>query len=87
VHVDESSGVATGVLPDLTIKEMCLASGPTVPSETLRVLVETRKPDADPFKQLIQFKPSSDDVGDWHVDTVAGLKAREERLLQKACVH
>ena len=26
VPVDESSGVATGVLPDLTIKEMCLAS-------------------------------------------------------------
>jgi len=56
VHVDESAGVATGVLPDLTIKEMCLASGPAVPSETLRVLVANiGSRDADPFELGIKF--------------------------------
>lgn len=87
--VEESSGVATGVLPDLTIKDMCLDEGPTEYSEeTLRVVVANiGSRDADPFTLLLKFMESSDDmgssdyVGQSHVDTVAGLKAGEERSL------
>ena len=80
--VEESPGVATGVLPDLTIKDMCLDDGPTVSSETLRVAVANiGDRDADPFTLLLKFLRWKDDVGQWHADTIAGLKAGEERSL------
>src|SRR6185436_15728915 len=78
--VEESSGVATGVLPDLTIKDMCLAGGSPEAFESLQVLVaNVGSRDADAFTLLLKFIRLSDDEGDWHVDTVAGLKAGEER--------
>ena len=40
VRVDESSGVATGVLPDLTIKDMCLDSRS---NQILRVLASAAR--------------------------------------------
>jgi hypothetical protein len=87
--VAESSGVAIGVLPDLTIKDMCLDGGSPPDFETLRRFESLRvlvanigSRDADPFTLLLKFMGSSDDVGDWHADTVAGLKAGEERLLE-----
>ena len=83
VRVEESPAAAAGILPDLTIKEMCLAVARTVPSETLRVLVANiGSRDADSFRLLLKFKQSNDDVGDWYVDTLAGLKAGEERSLE-----
>ena len=82
VRVDESSGVATGVLPDLTIKDMCLDVDPTRSSEYLRVLlanIGTRS--ADPFELGIKFIDSSDDTGYWYVDNLIGLNAGEEKWL------
>jgi hypothetical protein len=37
--------------------------------------------DADPFTLLLKFMRWTGDVGDWHVDTLVGLKAGEERSL------
>jgi len=81
--VDDSSGAATGVLPDLTIKGMCLDDGPSVPSETLRVLIANiGDRDADPFNLGINFMYSTDYVIAWHVDKITGLKVGEERWLE-----
>jgi hypothetical protein len=83
VRFDESPEVAAGILPDLTIKEMCLASGPAVPSETLRVLIANiGSRDADPFELGIKFVIYSEDSGFWHVAKLAGLKAGEEKWLE-----
>ena len=82
VRVDESSGTATGVLPDLTIKDMCLDVDPTRSSEYLRVLlanIGTRS--ADSFELGIKFIDSSDDTGYWYVDKLVGLNAGEEKWL------
>src|SRR5947209_10658407 len=82
VRVDESSGVGTGVLPDLTIKDMCLEVDLTTSAESLRVLlanIGTRS--ADPFELGIKFIDSSDDTGYWYVDNLIGLNAGEEKWL------
>lgn len=83
MRIEESTGVAAGVLPDLTIKEMCLDEGPTVPSATLRVLVANiGNRDSDPFELGFKFMQYSDDVGSWYVDKLPGLKVGEERSLE-----
>ena len=83
VRVEESLGVTAGILPDLTIKEMCLYGDPKTPDEGLRVQVANiGNKDADPFEVGIKFIYSSDDVGLWYVDKLAGLKAGEERWLE-----
>jgi hypothetical protein len=82
VRVEEPSGGETGVLPDLTIKDMCLDDSPTVSSETLRVLVANiGDRDADPFDLGIKFMYSKDYEGAFHADKVSGLKQGEERWL------
>jgi len=66
VRVEKSSGTATGVLPDLTIKDMCLDVDPTRSSEYLRVLlanIGTRS--ADPFELGVKFLYSTPESGDW----------------------
>jgi hypothetical protein len=83
VRVEESVGVAAGILPDLTIKEMCLYGDPKTPDEGLRVQVANiGNKDADPFEVGIKFIYSGDDVGLWYVDKLAGLKVGEERWLE-----
>jgi len=83
VRVDESTGVAAGILPDLTIKEMCLDVDPTAPAESLRVLVANiGNKDAEPFDLALKFIYSSDSMsGEFYVDKLAGMKAGEERWL------
>src|SRR5713226_8517759 len=55
VRIEESAAAAPGILPDLTIKEMCLVVAPTG-SETLRVLVANiGSRDADSFRLLLKF--------------------------------
>ncbi|MEP6920747.1 MAG: hypothetical protein ABI967_06455 [bacterium] len=81
--IDEPSGVSTGVLPDLTIKDMCLAEAPATPSETLRVLIANiGDRDADPFELGIKYIIYSDESGFWDVDKLAGLKTGEEKWLE-----
>ena len=43
VRIEESSGVRTGVLPDLTIKDMCLDDDPTRSSEYLESMLASSR--------------------------------------------
>jgi hypothetical protein len=83
VRVEESAGVAAGILPDLTVKEMCLEVDREMPAERLRVLVANiGNKDADPFELGLKFVYASDSMdGRWYVDKLAGLKVGEEKWL------
>ncbi len=82
VRFEESSGVATGVLPDLTIEDMCLQGNPPESAETLRVLIANiGERDADTFDLGIKFVYSKGFGGYWNAETLAGLRAGEVRWL------
>jgi hypothetical protein len=81
--VDEAPKMVAAVLPDLTIKDVCLSFDSVVPTaEAIRVLVANiGSGDAGPFELGLNFNPTVDG-GRLMTDPLDGFKAGEQRWLE-----
>jgi hypothetical protein len=80
---DEAPRMAAAILPDLTIKEVCLGFDTILPTaEAIRVLVANiGSGDAGPFDLGINFDEKFDG-GRWMITPLDGFKAGEQRWLE-----